>query len=76
MSIHWVVYLNLLGILDIGYIFKSFSTTLCHYILFGTGKGQSFCGVKDQAGQRLKLHNNHFIKCTKYSHLAPYFLTQ
>jgi hypothetical protein len=39
MSIYWVLYLNLLGILDIGYIFKAVSTTLCHYILVGTGKG-------------------------------------
>jgi len=67
MSIYWVLNLNLLGILDIGYIFKTICTTLCQYILDGTGKGQSFCGVKDHAGQRLKLHNNHFIKCTRYS---------
>jgi hypothetical protein len=75
ISIDWVLNLNLLVILDIGCIFKAVTTTLCHYVLVGTGKGQSFCGVKDQAGQRLKLHNNHFLKYTRYSHLVPFFLT-
>lgn len=74
MSVNWVF--NLLGILDIGYIVKAISKTLCQYVLVGAGKGQSFFGVKDQAGQRLKLCNTHFIKCTRYSHIVPYFLTR
>jgi hypothetical protein len=78
MSINWVLNLNLkiLEILDMGYIVKAISKTLCQYVLVGAGKGQNFCGVKDQAGQRLKLYNTHFIKCTRYSDIVPYFLTK
>jgi hypothetical protein len=41
-------------------IFLKQSTTLCQYVLVGTAKVQISCGVKDQAGQRLKLHNDHY----------------
>jgi hypothetical protein len=63
------------GILDMGYIVKAISKTLCQCVIVGAGKGQSFY-VKDQAGQRLKLCSTHFIKCTRYSHTVPYLLTK
>jgi hypothetical protein len=57
------------------YIFKGIYKTLCQYLIFGAGMGQSFHDVNDWAAERLKLYSNHFIKCTKYSHVIPYFLT-
>jgi hypothetical protein len=66
--------LNVLGILVNGYIFKGISITLCQYLTAGTGMGQSFHGVH-QAAQRLKSYSNHFVECTQYSHVVPYFLS-